>query len=299
MSDPKRQIQVYIPVYNDIRFLPDAVASVLAQRDVDVEVVVSDNASTDGTSEWLAQAASTEPRIVMHRNPQNLGLMANLNRFRALITSDYYMLLCSDDRLGSPDSLSSALQVMKQCPDVVSVYADMLYIDGLGRGITARSFGRSGRFDAAAVLRGSIISGRNLFGIPLLHRRSAGMEIAYPDAMTYVADVYHSARCADHGTLFHLPRKLIHNRFSGANATGQLYRTTLRQFDLLAEDFGIKLSAAERMLQRIQTNKTVLAKAAFLRYVGWRSRSASKISQAPVTWHNRAAADLADEQRSA
>ena len=297
MSDPRRQIQVYIPVYNDIRFLPDAVASVLGQRDVDVEIIVSDNASTDGTSEWLAQAAARESRIVVHRNRENLGLMANLNRFRALITSDFYMLLCSDDRLGSPDSLCSALQVMEQYPDVVSVYADMLYIDGLGRSIMTRSFGRSGRFDAPAVLRGSIMSGRNLFGIPLLHRRSSGIEVPYPEAMTYVADVYHSARCADYGALFHLPRQLIHNRYSGANATGQLYRSTLRQFDALAEDFGIKLSPAERMLQRIQINRTVLAKAAFLRYVGWRSRAASKILQAPVAWHSRLPLDLGDEQR--
>ena len=282
MSDPRRQIQVYIPVYNDIRFLPDAVASVLAQRDVDVEIIVSDNASTDGTSEWLAHAAAREPRIVVHRNRENLGMITNLNRFRALITSDFYMLLCSDDRLGSPDSLCSALQVMEQYPDVVSVYADMLYIDGLGRSITTRSFGRSGRFDARAVLRESIMSGRNLFGIPLLHRRSSGTLVMYPEALTYVADVYHSARCADYGALFHLPHKLIHNRFSGANATSQLFRTTLSQFDALADDFGLKLSPAERILRRIQTNRTVLAKAAFLRYAKWRSRAARKISQAPV-----------------
>jgi glycosyltransferase involved in cell wall biosynthesis len=276
MTRPNREIQVYIPVYNDIAFLPDAIASVLAQRDVDVEIVVSDNASTDGTSEWLAKLAATEPRLVVHRNGQNVGMMANLNRFRDLITSEFYMLLCSDDRLGSPDALSSALRVMREAPDVVSVYADMVYIDGLGRGLATRSFGRNGRFDALSVLRASILSGRNLFGIPLLHRREAGAAIAYPDAMTYVADVYHSAKCADHGGLFHLPRKLIHNRFTGGNATSKLYRTTLIQFGALAEDFRIELSPAERMLQRIQINKTIFGKAAFLRYAAWRSRAARR-----------------------
>lgn len=279
MARSNRAIQVYIPVYNDISFLPDAVASVLMQRDVDVEIIVSDNASTDGTSEWLANAASSEPRLVFHRNRENLGMMSNINRLRELITADYYMLLCSDDSLGTPDALSSALSVMQDAPDVVSVYSDMLYIDGLGKRLAARRFSRAGRFDAHSTLKASIIAGRNLFGIPLLHRRSAAATIAYPDRFTYVADVYHSAKCAGHGSLFHLPRQLVHNRYSGGNATGKLYKLSLLQFNALADEFGIKLSRAERMLQRLQTHKTVLSKAAFLRYAGWRSRSVARASK--------------------
>src|SRR5438105_745807 len=138
MAGPNKTIQVYIPVYNDISFLPDAVASVLMQRDVDVGVIVSDNASTDGTSEWLANAALSEPRLVVHRNRENVGMMNNINRLRELVTADYYMFLCSDDRLGAPDALSSALRAMKDAPDVVSVYCDILYIDGLSRTLATR-----------------------------------------------------------------------------------------------------------------------------------------------------------------
>jgi glycosyltransferase involved in cell wall biosynthesis len=274
MTGSSTKIQVYIPVYNDISFLPDAVASVLAQRDVDVEVIVSDNASTDGTSEWLDQAASRDHRLVVHRNPENLGMVANINRFRDLVTAEFYVLLCSDDRLGAPDALSSALKVMLDHPDVVSIYADMLYIDRFGKRLATRHFGRAGRFTALPVLKASIMSGRNLFGIPLLHRRAVGVAVSYPEALTYVGDVYHSAKCADHGALFHLPRNLIHNRFSGSNATGNLYRTSLLQFGILEDHFGIKLTPAERMLQKVWINKTVLSKAAFLRYARWRSRPA-------------------------
>lgn len=274
MAGSDQKIQVYIPVYNDISFLPDAVSSVLMQRDVNVELIVSDNASTDGTSEWLAKAASGEPRLIVHRNRENVGMLNNINRFRELVTADYYMFLCSDDRLGAPDALTSALKVMLDTPDVVSVYSNMLYIDGQGRDLAARRFGRAGRFDAFSTLKASIIYGRNLFGIPLLHRRSVGAAVDYPAEFTYVADVYHSAKCAEHGSLFHLPRPLIHNRYSGGNATGGLYDQSLRQFDMLANNFGIKLSRTERLKQKLQTHKTVLSKAAFLRYASWRSRRA-------------------------
>lgn len=272
MVGSDKKIQVYIPVYNDISFLPDAVTSVLTQQDVDVEVIVSDNASTDGTSEWLAKAASDEPRLIVHRNRENLGMLNNINRFRELVTADHYMFLCSDDRLGARDALISALNVMLDEPDTVSVYCDMLYIDAMGRSLASRRFGRAGRFNAQSTLRASIISGRNLFGIPLLHRRSAGAAVDYPAKLTYIADVYHSAKCAEQGSLFHLPRPLIHNRYTGRNATGGLVDQSLTQFDILATDFGIQLSRTERMLQKLQIQKTVLSKAAFLRYASWRSR---------------------------
>lgn len=275
MTGSDQKIQVYIPVYNDISFLPDAVSSVLAQRDVDVEVIVSDNASTDGTSEWLESASSREPRLIVHRNRENRGLMYNINRFGELITAEYYMLLCSDDRLGAPDALGAALAVMKDAPKVVSVYSDLVYIDRHGRKLATRRFGRMGCFDLLPTLRASIISGRNLFGIPLLHRRSVGVAVDYPAELTYIADVYHSAKCAEQGLLFHLPRPLIHNRYSGGNATSGLYDQSLRQFDMLAKHFGIELSRTERIQQKLQTHKTVLSKAAFLRYASWRSRRMS------------------------
>jgi glycosyltransferase involved in cell wall biosynthesis len=272
MAGPNKKIQVFIPVYNDIRFLPDAVASVLKQQDVDVEVIVSDNVSTDGTWEWLTNAALREPRLVIHRNRENIGMMKNINRIPELVTADYYMFLCSDDRLGAPDALSSALKVMTNAPDVVSVYCDMCYIDAQGKTLVTRRFGRAGRFEAASTVKASIISGRNLFGIPLLQRRSAAADIVYPHHLTYLADVYHATKCAEHGSLFHIPRQLIHNRYSGSNATGKLYRLTLLQFDWLAGELGIKLSRTERMLQKLQTQKALLGKAVFMRYATWRSR---------------------------
>ncbi|MEQ1651299.1 MAG: glycosyltransferase [Hyphomicrobium sp.] len=48
-------IDVFIPVYNDKIYLPKAVDSALGQRGVDVRVIISDNASTDGTFEWAQE----------------------------------------------------------------------------------------------------------------------------------------------------------------------------------------------------------------------------------------------------
>ena len=59
-------VQVFIPVFNDLDYLPEALTSVLRQRNVRLEVVVSDNASTDGTYEYAQRAAEQDPRIKLH-----------------------------------------------------------------------------------------------------------------------------------------------------------------------------------------------------------------------------------------
>jgi glycosyltransferase involved in cell wall biosynthesis len=273
MSTTNAKVQVFVPVYNDREFLPHAISSVLGQLGADMEVIVSDNASTDGTTEYLSELAARNPRVVVHRNSENIGMLANLNRFRELVTADRYMLLCSDDMLGSPHALRHANEILDANADVVTVYCDLLYIDGHGRALANRRFGRSGRFNAGRTLRQSIMSGRNLFGIPLIHRRQAGASTSYPAELTYTGDVYHSARCAEHGSVFHIPEVLIHNRYTGRNATAGVYTESVEQFDATARSFGIKLTGAERALQRLQINQTLVSKALFLRYAKWRSRA--------------------------
>ena len=61
-------VSVVVPCYNYGHFLPEAVASALAQEGVDVEVIVVDDASTDGSAAVAWRLASEDPRIsvVLH-----------------------------------------------------------------------------------------------------------------------------------------------------------------------------------------------------------------------------------------
>ncbi|HMQ57777.1 MAG TPA: glycosyltransferase family A protein, partial [Rhizobiaceae bacterium] len=52
---------VVIPSYNAVAYLPAAIASIEAQAVRDIEVLVFDDGSTDGTAAWLAQAQATRP----------------------------------------------------------------------------------------------------------------------------------------------------------------------------------------------------------------------------------------------
>ena len=67
------QLSVIIPVYNERRWIPELLAQVLAV-DLDKQVVVVDDGSTDGTAEWLSEWQAGQPEwITVLRHPSNRG----------------------------------------------------------------------------------------------------------------------------------------------------------------------------------------------------------------------------------
>ena len=75
MAAPR--ISILIPTFNRAGMLSAAVASALAQTWENLEVLVSDNASTDATPQTMA-AFTTDPRLSYHRNPVNVGMVCLL-----------------------------------------------------------------------------------------------------------------------------------------------------------------------------------------------------------------------------
>ena len=74
MSQPR--VSVCLPVYNGEQFVAEAIRSVLAQDFADFELIITDNASTDGTADICRQWCRADPRVRYHRAPVNRGLAA-------------------------------------------------------------------------------------------------------------------------------------------------------------------------------------------------------------------------------
>jgi len=114
-------VSVVIPCYNYKRFLKDAVSSVLAQEDVDVDVIIVDDASTDGSKELALQLAAGDSRIRTVIHTTNAGHIATYNDGLARVAGEYVVLLSADDLL-APGSLARAAALMEQYPEVGLVY---------------------------------------------------------------------------------------------------------------------------------------------------------------------------------
>ncbi len=104
-------ITVIIPTYNRKNLLPRAIDSVLSQTVPDFEIVVVDDASTDGTEAMLKERY-TDPCIRYDRLPENRGVHAARNRGLDLARGEYVVFLDSDDEL-YPHALERSLKAIE------------------------------------------------------------------------------------------------------------------------------------------------------------------------------------------
>jgi len=123
------KISIIIPTFNRVLMLAEALDSALAQTYERLEIIVSDNASSDGTGELLARYQH-DPRLRCHRNPVNLGMVGNWRQaVRDLATGDFFLILSDDDCLLDPDYLARAARLIQEHPDLVLVHAEGYLLD--------------------------------------------------------------------------------------------------------------------------------------------------------------------------
>ena len=127
MPDPL--VSVCIPTYNNARFLKETLESVIAQKDVDFEVIIFDDCSADATASIAHEFAVRDRRISVHVNGQNLGMVPNWNRCMELSRGVYIKYLFGDDLFSSPETLRLMVEAMERTPGTVLVSSARTIID--------------------------------------------------------------------------------------------------------------------------------------------------------------------------
>lgn len=110
----KPTIAIVTPVWNGMPFIKECVDSVLSQDFTDWELLISDNGSTDGTIDYLLTL--TDKRIKVFLQPENLGIMGNLNFLFLQVSAPITQILCADDYLSSETSLCHISRYWKAAP---------------------------------------------------------------------------------------------------------------------------------------------------------------------------------------
>lgn len=131
MSDGGLRVSIGMPVYNGARFLKEAIDSIWAQTFEDVELIISDNASTDQTEQICREYAAKDKRIRYYRNEKNLGAAWNYNRVFELSTGEYFKWQAHDD-LCDPQFLEKSVAVLASDPSMVLCYSKFVRIDERG-----------------------------------------------------------------------------------------------------------------------------------------------------------------------
>jgi glycosyltransferase involved in cell wall biosynthesis len=113
------RVSVYIPTRNRAGYLAQAIPAVLAQTFTDLELIVSDNASTDETPDVVAGFA--DPRLTYIRQPEDSGMMVNSNRCLGFARAPYLVCTADDERL-YPDHLRRCVDVLDAHPRIGMVH---------------------------------------------------------------------------------------------------------------------------------------------------------------------------------
>ena len=180
MSRRSPKISLGMPIYNGAAFLRETLDSLLQQTFGDFELIISDNASTDETSDICRSYAKSDPRIRYERLIENAGAIANFNRLPTLATGEYYKWVAADD-LCMPTFLESTLQRIESNTETAWVHSDFGKIDQYGNVLTANDEASEGLAHSSQAMLP-----RKYHDSPRQHKRFQGVLLG----TTWCADIY-------------------------------------------------------------------------------------------------------------
>lgn len=251
-------VSIAIPTYKGEATLGPAIESVLAQTLGDLELIIVDDASPDGTRDLVA--GYRDARIVYHRNETNLRPQGNWNRCLDLARGRYFKLLPHDDLL-HPRCLE--LQARALARDVAErlalVFSARTLAGPTGKRLGRRAFARDDRdaLDGGALKRACALLGTNLVGEPgaVMFRTALARKVGPFDATNpYVIDLDYWFRLLDHGDAGYCAQELAAFRVSAQSWSFAIGDSQDSQFvdfiSRMGDRFNPPLSALDRMRVR-------------------------------------------------
>ena len=223
LASPAREtpaVSVIMTAYNSAAYIEAALRSIMDQTLREIEIIVVDDASSDGTAEVLARLATEEPRLCVLTHEQNLGPALGRNRALEAARAPYVAVLDSDD-LAPPERLARQKAWLDSHPATVLLAGSVRLIDAEGRHIRTRRRAR----DAIAT------RWMARFNMPIVHptamfrRHMPGKKpLAYDPDLQVAQDYDLVAQALDLGEAVALAEVLVHYRVHGTSLTGTRWR---------------------------------------------------------------------------
>ena len=197
-------VSVIIPTYNVEQFIRETIESVLVQTYPHIEIIVTDDGSTDRTVPIVQTYAASYPdKVKLVTSPVNTGISSNFNRGLAARSGEFIAWLGGDD-LMFPEKIGKQVELLRRRPEVIGCCHDaMVFVSDDGKDIGLFSELYSGR-------RGLVEGGIELFFNPgykmlpstMMIRSAFCPPAGFDDRLKYTNDilfdieVYRQGRCA-------------------------------------------------------------------------------------------------------
>ncbi|HNP63302.1 MAG TPA: glycosyltransferase family 2 protein [Woeseiaceae bacterium] len=120
-----------MPIYNEERFLALAIESLRSQEYSNIQILISDNASTDRTGEIGRKAADEDERITYLRTDSNIGAIANFRLVLEKADGDYFMWAAGHD-VWSPNLIAESVAILEGNKTATLAFASSYWINAAG-----------------------------------------------------------------------------------------------------------------------------------------------------------------------
>ena len=221
-------VSVVVPSFNNADHIERTMDSILAQTYRDIEVIVSDHSSSDGTWELL-QPYADDPRVRLFQTTTGGGAPRNWTVVCEAAKGRYLKLVCGDDLI-YPTCLEEQVQAIESDPDIVLVACQRDVVDDIGRPLVRSRglHGLEGKVPGSVAVRRTVRAGTNVFGEPgcVLFDREVLERTGWWDARApYLIDQATCSRVALQGSIYALRRSLAGFRVSSEQWSVKLAHT--------------------------------------------------------------------------
>ena len=136
-SDDKETLQgqaptpltsIGMPVYNEAEFVQQSLQSVLAQDYPNLEIIISDNGSTDSTSTLCRKLIENDKRVRFHQFAENAGVNANFHYVFQHANGKYFLWASGHD-IWTPDLIAKCVATLEANPTASLAFGTNTWID--------------------------------------------------------------------------------------------------------------------------------------------------------------------------
>ncbi|HWC08546.1 MAG TPA: glycosyltransferase family 2 protein [Solirubrobacterales bacterium] len=234
MAPDPPAVTVLIGAYENERTVARAVASILAQTERRLELIVIDDGSSDRSAAVAAEAIGADPRGRVERMERNLGIARSLNEGLRLAAAPVVAIQDADD-YSAPERLRRQLAALAADPGLAVVGSRMREIDAEGRALSPRTSFAAGEVNAVLMRFNPIPNGSAAF------RREAALALGgYDPRYRYATEYDLWLRLAEHHRLLALDEELSTRVMGGGNVAARAERAQL------AEGIAIRARALRR-----------------------------------------------------
>ncbi len=199
-------VSVVMPVYNAEHYVGEAVESILNQTFRDIEFIIVDDGSIDGSLKIINQFS--DPRIVLLKNLENLGLTRTLNKGLHIARGEYIARMDADD-ISMPERIEKQVLYLDNNKNVMLVGTSFLHIDQNGAVIAREPV----EIDPKKIKQRIVTDNKFCHG-SIMFRHSVAENFGfYREQFTYAQDYDYCLRLSEHYDLSNLKEFLYCWRF--------------------------------------------------------------------------------------